>query len=140
MTGVVYVFTRVRAVALLAAGMALAPAAASAFGVSGSYVTGRTDRVANWQSAHWDVRASGPIAYTCGDVTNSHSGVYVYYALVRDIQLLPDQEIAKRGSYGWDPKVCSGRAAIVRGNAYYTRIFTNVELIGSHGVWAQAEK
>ena len=131
--------SRARAVAVVAAGMLLAPSVASAAYVSASYVTGRTDQVRNWESGKWYYAQAGSSAYTCGDVTNSSSGVYVYYALVRDIQFLPDQEIAKRGSYGWDPKVCSGRATITQGNAYYTRIFTNVELAGPHGVWAQAE-
>ena len=133
-------FSRATSVAVVAAGVLLTPMVASAAHVQGSYVTGRTDRVANWEGAHWAYAQAGPSAYVCGDVTGSSSGVYVYYAIVRDIQLFPDQEIAKRGSYGWDGKVCSGRASIVNGNAYYTRIFTNVELNGAHGVWAQAER
>lgn len=31
-------------------------------------------------------------------------------------------------------------ATIVNGNAYYQRIFTNVESGGAHSVWAEARK
>lgn len=132
--------SRTKLVGLLAAGMLLAPAAASAAYVDWSYTTAKTDRVANWEGLKWGYSQAGSSAYTCGDVTGSTSGVYVYYAIVRDIQLLPDSEITKKGSYGWDSTLCSSRATIVNGNTYYERIFTNVESAGAHSVWAESRK
>jgi hypothetical protein len=135
-------FSRSQAVGLIMAGMLLAPSVASADTyVPWSYTTAKTDRVANWEGLTWGSAQAGSSARVCGDVTGATStnNVYVYYAIVRDIQILPDVEVAKRGSYGRDPVLCSGWASIIPDAGYYTRIFTNKEST-PHPVWAEVRK
>jgi len=122
----------------LTAALIASPSIASATDVSNSHVSFQTNAVRNWESGHWGTAQAGSSAYVCGDVGGG-SGLYVYYAIVRDIQALPDREEVKRGSYEYDPTLCSSRISIVNGNSYYTRAFTNQESPSQSG-WAVARK